>query len=93
VAVGGAIADYNDQEQALSPSILRLAGYKFLIIRGFWIAGFAAQFPEGLAQLAAWLKAGKLTYSETIAEGFDRLPAAFIGLFEGQNEGKMIVKT
>jgi NADPH-dependent curcumin reductase CurA len=66
--------------------------YKFLTIRGFLIADFAARFPEGLAQLAAWLKQGKLTYSETIVEGFEQLPEAFIGLFEGRNEGKMLVK-
>lgn len=92
VAVCGTIANYNDTEQALSPSILPLVVYKFLTIRGFLIADFAARFPEGLAQLAAWLKEGKLTYSETIVEGFERLPEAFIGLFAGQNEGKMIVK-
>jgi NADPH-dependent curcumin reductase CurA len=92
VAVCGAIANYNDQEQALSPSILPLVVYKFLTIRGFLIADFAARFPEGLAQLGAWLQEGKLTYSETIVEGFDRLPEAFIGLFAGQNEGKMIIK-
>jgi NADPH-dependent curcumin reductase CurA len=34
---------------------------------------------------------GKLTYSETIMNGFDKLPEAFLGLFEGKNEGKMIV--
>ena len=92
VAVCGTIATYNDTEPALSPSILPLVVYKFLTIRGFLIADFAARFPEGLAQLAAWLKQGKLTYAETIVEGFHRLPEAFIGLFEGQNEGKMIVK-
>ena len=35
---------------------------------------------------------GSITYSETIIEGFDKLPEAFIGLFEGRNEGKMIVE-
>jgi len=35
---------------------------------------------------------GKLTYTETIVEGFDQIPQAFIGLFEGKNNGKMIVK-
>jgi NADPH-dependent curcumin reductase CurA len=92
VAMCGTIANYNDTEQALSPSILPLVVYKFLTIRGFLIADFAARFPEGLAQLATWLQEGKLTYSETIVDGFERLPEAFIGLFAGQNEGKMIVK-
>lgn len=92
VAVCGTIASYNDPKPALSPSILPLVVYKFLTIRGFLIADFAARFPEGLAQLATWLQQGKLTYSETIVEGFERLPEAFIGLFEGRNEGKMLVK-
>ncbi|MGI4821617.1 MAG: NADP-dependent oxidoreductase [Janthinobacterium lividum] len=92
MVVCGAIANYNDAEQALSPSILPLVVYKFLTIRGFLAADFAPRFPEGLAQLAAWLKEGKLTYSETIVDGFEKLPEAFIGLFEGKNEGKMIVK-
>lgn len=92
VAVCGTIATYNDTEPALSPSILPLVVYKFLTIRGFLIADFAARFPEGLAQLAAWLREGKLKYAETIVKGFERLPEAFIGLFAGQNEGKMIVK-
>ncbi|OUJ74821.1 NADP-dependent oxidoreductase [Hymenobacter crusticola] len=92
VAACGAIANYNDTEPALSPSMLPLVVYKFLTIRGFLIADYAARFPEGLAQLALWLKQGKLTYAETIVQGFDRLPEAFIGLFAGQNEGKMIVK-
>jgi len=45
-----------------------------------------------MTQLSTWLKEGKLTYSETITEGFDQLPQAFIDLFEGKNIGKMIVK-
>ncbi|MGI4865221.1 MAG: NADP-dependent oxidoreductase [Janthinobacterium lividum] len=92
VAACGAIANYNDTEPALSPSILPLVVYKFLTIRGFLIADYAARFPEGLAQLATWLQQGKLTYTETIVKGFEKLPEAFIGLFTGQNEGKMIVK-
>jgi len=47
---------------------------------------------EGITQLAIWLKEGKLTYSETIVEGFENIPQAFLSLFEGKNEGKMIVK-
>jgi len=66
--------------------------YKFLTIQGFLIADIAPQFARGTAQLAGWLKEGKLTYSETIVKGFDKLPEAFLGLFEGKNDGKMIVE-
>ena len=92
VPVCGTIANYNDTIDQLSPSLLPQVVYKFLTIQGFLIADFATRFPEGLALLVTWLKAGKLHYSETILEGFEHLPDAFIGLFEGRNEGKMIVK-
>jgi NADPH-dependent curcumin reductase CurA len=61
-------------------------------MRGFIVGDFAAQFPAARAQLALWLQDKKLKYSETIVEGFDAIPQAFIDLFEGRNEGKMIVK-
>jgi len=69
-----------------------LVVYKFLHIQGFLIGDFAPRFQEGMAQLGIWLREDRLRYSETIVKGFDRLPAAFIGLFEGRNEGKMLVE-
>ncbi|MDN5285810.1 MAG: alcohol dehydrogenase [Mucilaginibacter sp.] len=92
IPVCGTISNYNDTEEQTVPSLLPLVVYKFLLIQGFLIADFAEKFPQGIAQLAAWLKEGKIAYSETIVEGFNNLPEAFIGLFEGKNEGKMIVK-
>jgi len=92
IPVCGAISNYNDVEEQTGRSLLSIVVYKFLTIQGFLIGDHAARFPEVTAQLTAWLKEGKITYSETILEGFDKLPEAFIGLFEGRNEGKMIVK-
>jgi NADPH-dependent curcumin reductase CurA len=92
VPVCGAISNYNDIETPNSPSILPLVVTKFLSIQGFLIADYAPRFTEGIVQLSKWLKEGKLTYSETIIKGFDKLPEAFIGLFYGINEGKMIVE-
>jgi len=92
VAVCGSISGYNATEEQTGPRLLPLIVYKRLSIRGFLIADYADRFPEGITQLSAWLKEGKLTYSETIVQGFNKLPQAFIGLFEGKNEGKMIVE-
>jgi hypothetical protein len=92
IPVCGTISNYNDIEEQTGPSLLPIVVYKFLTIQGFLIGDHAVRFPGVAAQLAAWLKEGKITYSETIWEGFDKLPEAFIGLFEGRNEGKMIVK-
>jgi NADPH:quinone reductase len=92
IPVCGAISNYNDVEIPNSPSLLPMVVYKFLSIKGFLIADYAPRFTEGMDQLTEWMKEGRLTYSETIIQGFDHLPEAFIGLFEGKNEGKMIVK-
>lgn len=62
------------------------------LMRGFIITDYSARFAEGVKQLAQWLRAGKLKYAESIVEGFENTPSAFIGLFSGENLGKQIVK-
>jgi NADPH-dependent curcumin reductase CurA len=93
VVVCGSIASYNDTSAATGPRLLPLVVYKQLLIQGFLITDYKTRFAEGIAQLQQWLAAGKLQYAETIMNGFDKLPEAFIGLFNGDNQGKMIVKT
>ncbi|MNF08012.1 putative NADP-dependent oxidoreductase YfmJ [compost metagenome] len=61
-------------------------------MQGFIVANYSSRFKEGIVQLAEWVKAGKLKYTETIVDGFDQLPSALLGLFSGNNTGKMIVK-
>jgi NADPH-dependent curcumin reductase CurA len=58
---------------------------------GFIIFNYEDRF-EGIKQLSTWVKEGKLDFTQTIVEGFDQLPTALLGLFEGINTGKMIVK-
>jgi NADPH-dependent curcumin reductase CurA len=62
------------------------------MMKGFIITDYAPKFSEGVAQLGQWLAAGKLKYAETVVEGFENTPQAFIGLFSGENLGKQIVK-
>ena len=61
-------------------------------MKGFIISNYQSHFPEGLQQLAKWVKEGKLKFTETIVHGFDQLPNALLGLFKGENTGKMIVE-
>ncbi len=61
-------------------------------MQGFIVGDFKDHFSEGIEQLSQWVKDGKLKYEETIIEGFDKLPEAFLGLFSGKNKGKMVVK-
>jgi len=53
---------------------------------------FQDRFQEGRAQIVRWLKEGRITYRETIVEGLENAPRAFIGLFHGQNIGKQLVR-
>jgi NADPH-dependent curcumin reductase CurA len=61
-------------------------------MKGFIITDYAARFVEGVMQMAQWMAAGKLKYAESIVEGFENTPKAFIGLFSGDNLGKQLVK-
>lgn len=92
IIVCGAISLYNDTEPALAPRVEGRLVVNSATMSGFIVSDYADQFPEGIKQLTEWYKEGKLTKSETVVEGFDQIPQAFIGLFEGKNEGKMVVK-
>ena len=61
-------------------------------MQGFIVSNYADKFPEAMKELSTWLAEGKLTYSETVVNGFENIPSAFIDLFDGKNKGKMIVK-
>jgi NADPH-dependent curcumin reductase CurA len=92
VVVCGSISGYNDTERAIGPRMQWKLISTSSLMKGFTIGDYADEFPQGMAQLTSWLAEGKLTYSETIVTGFDQIPQAFMDLFDGKNEGKMIVK-
>jgi hypothetical protein len=92
ISICGAISLYNETKQPMGPRVQPILLTNSATMRGFIISDFAYRFKEGITELALWLKEGKLTYSETIVEGFDKLPQVFLDLFDGKNEGKMIVK-
>ncbi len=92
VVVCGTIAEYNEAEVSFGPRILPHVVFKKLLIQGFLIGDYKDRFAEGLKQLQQWISEDKILYRETIIKGFDQLPAAFIGLFNGKNEGKMLVE-
>jgi len=61
-------------------------------MQGFIVFNYAEKYPEAIKQISQWLAEGKLSYTETIVEGFDAIPQTFLDLFEGKNKGKMLVK-
>jgi NADPH-dependent curcumin reductase CurA len=88
----GAISVYNETELPKSISVQSFLIKKSSSMQGFVIFDYADKHTEGIKQLSEWLQQGKLYYTETIVDGFDNIPNAFIDLFKGKNVGKMIVK-
>jgi NADPH-dependent curcumin reductase CurA len=92
IVICGQISLYNLDKPDVGPRPQPYLLVNSALMRGFIITEYASRFAEGFMQLAQWLAAGKLKYAESIVEGFENTPQAFIGLFSGENLGKQIVK-
>ncbi len=92
IIICGAISLYNATSLPMGPRVEPLLVKNSALMQGFIIGNYAEKFPEAMQQLASWLSEGKLTNSETVVEGFEAIPKAFISLFDGKNTGKMVVK-
>ena len=92
IVICGQISLYNLDKPDIGPRAQPYLLVNSALMKGFIITEYGARFAEGATKLAQWLGAGKLKYAETIAEGFENTPNAFIGLFSGENLGKQIVK-
>jgi NADPH-dependent curcumin reductase CurA len=88
----GQISLYNSTEIPVGPRPQPLMVKKSALMQGFIVSNYSERFGEGIQQLAQWFGEGKLTYKETIIQGFEKLPETFIGLFHGKNTGKLLVK-
>jgi len=91
VPVCGLIAQYSDETPRPGPdfrSILR----KHLTVRGFLVSNFAALDGDFRRDVGGWLAAGRIKYREDVVEGLERAPQAFLGLLNGGNFGKLLVK-
>src|SRR5699024_7374652 len=88
----GAISTYNATAVPTGPRVEPFLIKNSALMEGFIVGNYASIFSEATDQLSQWLRDDKLTYTETVIEGFDNIPNAFFGLFEGKNKGKMIVK-
>ncbi len=88
----GQIARYNDERPEPGPRNLTLLVTKRLRLQGFIILDHWDRLPDFLAEVAPWVADGSLVYRETVVEGIENIPAAFTGLFRGDNVGKMLVR-
>jgi NADPH-dependent curcumin reductase len=87
----GMISDYNATENPAGPNLRQLLVQR-ATIRGFIVSDHFDRFPPFLEELTPLVRDGRIKYREDIVDGLDAAPAALIGLFEGRNFGKMLVR-
>jgi NADPH-dependent curcumin reductase CurA len=92
VAVCGQISLYNEEAVPTGPRKLGRLVTKRARVEGFLHGDFAPRHGAATEQLAEWVNDGDVRYRETVTDGLENAPGAFIGLFEGENVGKQLVK-
>lgn len=92
VVMCGQIATYNADTPVPGPVNMFQVVTRRLRLQGFIVIDYMDRFAEATEQLAEWVMAGKLQWREDIQEGFDNIPATFLRLFSGQNQGKQLLK-
>ncbi len=87
----GMIAEYNDRAPQPGPNLMA-AVRKRLRIEGFIVSDQFQRLAEYRAKAVGWIREGRLRYREDVVDGLEQAPAAFIGLLEGRNFGKLVVR-
>jgi hypothetical protein len=91
VAVCGWISTYNVPD-APGPTNLWQLVAESVTVQGFTVIDYMDRFPEGIAQLAEWVIAGKLQFKEEVVDGLDNILPTFLRLFDGSNQGKLVIR-
>uniref|UniRef100_A0A8C7N074 Prostaglandin reductase 1 n=1 Tax=Oncorhynchus kisutch TaxID=8019 RepID=A0A8C7N074_ONCKI len=92
IAVCGSISMYNDTTPQTGPYVHTYMIFKQLRMEGFLCARWKNKHQQSLRRLMAWMTEGKLRCNEHITIGFNNMPAAFMGMLQGDNTGKAVVK-
>ena len=87
----GMISQYNATEPQ-GPGNIALVVGKSLLLQGFIVSNYARLRPRFLEELHGWVAADRIKWRESVVDGLERAPEAFLGLFSGENMGKMLVK-
>lgn len=88
----GMISQYNDETPPAGPRNMALIIGKRLRLQGFIVFDFMSRQAEFIAEVSAHVAAGRLKWEETVVDGLEHAPDAFVGLFTGKNTGKMLVR-
>jgi NADPH-dependent curcumin reductase CurA len=91
IAICGQISQYNLErpEPTFHPGLLIVYRAR---MEGFLVSDYVHRFDEAAPRLIRWVAEGKLRYTEDVTEGLENAPRAFIGMLNGENRGKTLVK-
>jgi NADPH-dependent curcumin reductase CurA len=92
IPVCGMISMYNATEPPSGPKNLILVVGKRITIRGFLVGDHLDRYSDFVRDVSAWLREGRILGKETVVEGIESAPAAFLGMLGGENVGKMLVR-
>jgi NADPH-dependent curcumin reductase CurA len=96
IPVCGLVANYNMTELPAGPDriplLMRNVLSKRLRIQGFIVSDFAEHAKDFAREVGGWLQEGRIRYREDVVDGLEKAPEAFIGLLQGRNFGKLLVK-
>jgi len=92
VAMCGAISQYNATEPAPGPRNMFQAIGKRLTLRGFIVSDHSQRTPDLIREVGGWVQDGSIRFQETVVDGLEHAPEAFLGLLRGENTGKMVVR-
>lgn len=94
ISVCGSISSYNCDIKSLPKATIVQPPMVFqeLKMEGFIVYRWKNRWMEGIQQNMKWIQEGKLRYRETVTEGFENILKALIGVLQGENIGKAIVK-
>jgi NADPH-dependent curcumin reductase CurA len=86
------ISIYNAKEPPAAPRNMAYIVGKRIKMQGFIVSDFIDMRDQFFAEMGQWVKEGRVKWEETVENGVDRAPQAFLNLFTGANNGKMLVK-
>ena len=92
ISLCGLISQYNATERVPGPYNLAMLIVKRARIEGFLVTDYMNRAQEAMAQLGQWLMEGKIKYRVDVVEGLEQTPRAVNKLFDGSNQGKLVVK-
>jgi len=92
IVLCGMISVYNATRPPRAPMNMAYAIPKRLTLKGFIVTDHFDRQPQFYEDMTEWIKQGRIVWRETIVEGIENAPKAFLGLFSGENFGKMLVR-